>query len=175
MQPSNLTPVQPTSPKGQLSPIASDRRRRSKSAAAKSERRCRGVRPASTRSRRETRLPVRPRCESTGGPEPRSDRQRPVAGGDEAGILRPNGPSGIFLQGVVPAVFVPAGGGFMGRTQARRLVIQFLAVVCLVVGGALRGAQAGAQASPQKLVLVHGQVTAQGERGIPVGVTVYVE
>ena len=63
----------------------------------------------------------------------------------------------------------------MGRTHAKRLVIRFVAVVCLLVGGALRGALAGAQASPQKLVLVHGQVTAQGERGIPIGVTVSVE
>jgi len=59
----------------------------------------------------------------------------------------------------------------MARTHARCFVAQLVVAVFLVTAGVLRGAQA----VPKKLILVVGQVTAQGERGTPIGVTVSVE
>jgi len=59
----------------------------------------------------------------------------------------------------------------MPRKHARCLVTQLVAAVCLVAAGVLHGAQA----VPKKLILVVGQVTAQGERGTPIGVTVSVQ
>ena len=59
----------------------------------------------------------------------------------------------------------------MPRTHARRLVTQLVAAACLVAVGVLREAQA----APQHAISVVGQVTAEGDRGIPIGVTVFVE
>ncbi|MBZ5669811.1 MAG: tetratricopeptide repeat protein [Acidobacteriia bacterium] len=59
----------------------------------------------------------------------------------------------------------------MPRTHAGRLVTQLIAAACLMTVGILREAQA----APQKAISVVGNVTAEGEQGVPRGVTVSVE
>jgi tetratricopeptide (TPR) repeat protein len=59
----------------------------------------------------------------------------------------------------------------MPRTHAGRLVTQLVAAACLLAVGGLREAQA----APQKPISVVGKVTAEGDQGVPIGVTVSVE